>query len=1261
MPDLLAALTSGQRYCSITSPTETLPDGSVISLCAVLPMATFELLSFHNLSLSSNSWAAIADACSKTRALQRLVFKDCSFSIGQGLSMFSRALSAADLQSLEVMNSALGDDFVAGLAEGSLLGNERFATLRLTGCGLGDAGVVRLAKAIEGVGMMCSLRLLDLSHNRIGDGGACALAAMLGSEANANSSSVPLNTLELEGNLLTDVGGLALCRAAKAALMLQRLNVSLNPGITSATMMGLADAVRFNTGTLKEVAVAGCRASEDAAVALIRAANKNTTLQLLDIRGVPLAAEGVTQLCALLRYTTSLNTLRVDVATAEGAEAIARDLPANRSLMHITLGGPVPDGLLAAMSETLAANTVRRMHASPANSSPHIHAWIEESTHAYAARGLGQPSGAGGVPGANTYPYHAAAAAAAAAPPVHAGLGNINTAIPGAHAGAQYPPIHPQQQTQPMAAAAVYGHPQQQQHVPPLQHQQQHQPMHGRSRSPSPGREGPAPPEYTRSPRSEAGGSVYSHATHRTGRTHRTHRTNTSYVSFGGFTDMSRRTIMVGSTPLRVSASLAAGGAAEKAAIIFRNHDQNDDNHLNRQEMLAALQEMGVLNGIKAKHIGRFLDSEFKKADWDKDGRVSLQDFICYYEKIAYYQAQMAREGRIKSMANLNKQMVPAGVEHNAHLKRVFKNYARLAIGQGRVYADGQPQMNSAQFHRLCQDAGFMEPEGRLSITAVDVIFTRHRAANSRRMSFKDFIAALAAAAYEMGFQFDDILEVLGANQAAAAAAAAAGAKAGAGGQPLTPTESARDSVSESSGVHYVHPAQQPQQAPLPGDPSFDVLGVPLATVHEGAEGKKKPKTKKAGSTRSGAGSAAGGSRAGGASAAPSGGGVRSSMNTNPLYDSQDFIGGVAAGGGGPAHSSFNVHGALGANAAGRGGRVSLGTQSPGRNSSLGHAPGAAPPQGGGAGVVQPSDLAVLEARMRLELEAAVRQIEERVSVLGPSASGERSGGVSSSGLPASADALLGAKLRQLEGQVTGVVSRQDELDKVSSQLASLQDILNKLAEEMVRIKQRADTAHSTAASAVSAATAAANAAGSGGSTAAAAAAVEERLGAVSAQLGGVQDGVSAVGRDVASLSGRLEGLGGQVASNRSAAQQQSAQLTQLQAQVAQLSSQVSSAVTTSGMEAAVSAAEKRLQDRMQRYDGALLQVAKQVDALDQRLREEQEGNIKTIEMLLAAAGGAPAAAAAGAGASAGGAGASSGGGISEVRSGGSNSLPAAR
>jgi len=46
--------------------------------------------------------------------------------------------------------------------------------------------------------MMCNIKVLDLSHNRIGDKGACALATMLTSEG--ASSSVPLERLELEGN-----------------------------------------------------------------------------------------------------------------------------------------------------------------------------------------------------------------------------------------------------------------------------------------------------------------------------------------------------------------------------------------------------------------------------------------------------------------------------------------------------------------------------------------------------------------------------------------------------------------------------------------------------------------------------------------------------------------------------------------------------------------------------------------------------------------------------------------------------------------------------------------------------------------------------------------------------------------------------------------------------------------------------------------------------------------------------------------------------
>ncbi len=80
-------------------------------------------------------------------------------------------------------------------------------------------------------------------------------------------------------------------------------------------------------------------------------------------------------------------------------------------------------------------------------------------------------------------------------------------------------------------------------------------------------------------------------------------------------------------------------------------------------------------------------------------------------------------------------------------------------------------------FHRVCilVITAHSLP-GRLSTTALDVILTRYRSPGTRRLGFRNFIDTLAALAYEMGFQFDDILEVLGAAKSSA---------------PMTPTGSA--------------------------------------------------------------------------------------------------------------------------------------------------------------------------------------------------------------------------------------------------------------------------------------------------------------------------------------------------------------------------------------------------------------------------------------------------------------------------------------
>ncbi len=52
------------------------------------------------------------------------------------------------------------------------------------------------------------------------------------------------------------------------------------------------------------------------------------------------------------------------------------------------------------------------------------------------------------------------------------------------------------------------------------------------------------------------------------------------------------------------AATLAAGGGAKVAADIFRKHDSDGSGLLEPSEMMMALQELGVLEGLKAQKAG---------------------------------------------------------------------------------------------------------------------------------------------------------------------------------------------------------------------------------------------------------------------------------------------------------------------------------------------------------------------------------------------------------------------------------------------------------------------------------------------------------------------------------------------------------------------------------------------------------------------------------------------------------------------------------
>jgi len=80
------------------------------------------------------------------------------------------------------------------------------------------------------------------------------------------------------------------------------------PIVYRISKIGIPPPLPF-PGTLKEVALAGCKAREDAAVAVLKAVNKNNSLSLLDIRGVPLGPEVSGETGEINKQTGEINNL----------------------------------------------------------------------------------------------------------------------------------------------------------------------------------------------------------------------------------------------------------------------------------------------------------------------------------------------------------------------------------------------------------------------------------------------------------------------------------------------------------------------------------------------------------------------------------------------------------------------------------------------------------------------------------------------------------------------------------------------------------------------------------------------------------------------------------------------------------------------------------------------------------------------------------------------------------------------------------------
>ena len=241
--------------------------------------------------------------------------------------------------------------------------------------------------------------------------------------------------------------------------------------------------------------------------------------------------QAVVALCKLLSSSSSLVTLRLDVATKEAAEAVAQALSGNTTLLHLMMGGPVPEHVLSFIGATVSSNTVSRLTAGKDEESP------------------GRLSSSGGSPGAAS--------------------GDGSACRKGRSNSGEQQQLRWEDELAAEEAAAD------------MRKQRE-----GRAGSGSEGFGRMAgSPRALQRPVSADGkprgrGLVRS------------------------TTQQARRLSALDPTGL---AGLAGGGAAYKAAEVFRKHDSDASGYLDAEEMMSALQDLGMLEGMKAKHLGEGL------------------------------------------------------------------------------------------------------------------------------------------------------------------------------------------------------------------------------------------------------------------------------------------------------------------------------------------------------------------------------------------------------------------------------------------------------------------------------------------------------------------------------------------------------------------------------------------------------------------------------------------------------------------------------
>lgn len=84
------------------------------------------------------------------------------------------------------------------------------------------------------------------------------------------------------------------------------------------------------------------------------------------------------------------------------------------------------------------------------------------------------------------------------------------------------------------------------------------------------------------------------------------------------------------------------------AADIFKKADANQNGSLTVNEVEAALTELGVLEGFSPAEVKKIVRNEFRIADSNSSGRLSLDEFTEYYVKLLKRTREEQRQDKLQ-------------------------------------------------------------------------------------------------------------------------------------------------------------------------------------------------------------------------------------------------------------------------------------------------------------------------------------------------------------------------------------------------------------------------------------------------------------------------------------------------------------------------------------------------------------------------------------------------------------------------------------